>query len=355
MRPEPGTMTLRIGFAYNEKPPEEDEPPGTGSHDRYAEWDAPETIDAVARALSRAGDVIRLEADADFPLRLREARPDIVFNIAEGLHGPNREAHVPAICEFYDIPFTGSDPLALALALDKRRAKEVFRARGIPTPEDVVLGDPCAPGVIGPVDPARVPIPAVVKPLFEGSSKGIPASALCRDLDAVLRRAAEIHEEYAQPAIVEAFLPGREFTCAILGNGPAARVLPLVEVRFDALPPGAPPIYGYEAKWLWDTADAPLEIFACPAPVEPALAAALEEVALGAFHALGCRDWARVDLRLDAQGRPHVLEINPLPGILPDPRQNSCYPKAARAAGFDYDGMILAVLRAALQRYGIRP
>jgi len=89
--------------------------------------------------------------------------------------------------------------------------------------------------------------------------------------------------------------------------------------------------------------------------VEPALAAALEEAALGAFHALGCRDWARVDLRLDAQGRPHVLEINPLPGILPDPRQNSCYPKAARAAGFDYDGLILAVLRAALQRYGIRP
>lgn len=351
-------MSLHIGFAYNEKPPEDDEPPSgvpprPGPHDRYAEWDDPATIAAVERALHRAGHVTRLEADAEFPLKLSQARPDIVFNIAEGLHGPNREAHVPAICEFLDVRYTGSDPLALGLALDKRRAKEAFLARGVPTPEYVVIGD------VGAERPwhdavASVPLPAVVKPLFEGSSKGIPERALCHTAEAVEARAAEILGEYGQPALVERFLPGREFTCAILGNGAAARVLPIVEIVFEALPDGAAPIYGYEAKWVWDTPDAPLEIFRCPADLNPGLAAGIERAALAAYHALGCRDWARVDLRLDEHGTPHVLEINPLPGILPDPSQNSCFPKAARAAGMSYDDLILRVLHIALERYGMR-
>lgn len=336
-------MTLRIGFAFNEKPAEEDEPPSGSSHDRYAEWDDPATIDAVATALEQAGTVIRLEADADFPQRLREARPDIIFNIAEGLHGANREAQVPAICEFFDIPYTGSDPLTLALALDKCRAKESFAARGVPTPPFLVASTLPLP--------ERIPLPALVKPLFEGSSKGIPAHAYCTTREAVARRVGEVIEEYRQPALVEAFLPGREFTCAVLGNGEAARALPLVEVRFDALPPGAPPIYGYEAKWLWDSVEAPLEIFDCPAPLDPGLREEIERTALAAFHALGCRDWGRVDLRLDAAGRAQVIEINPLPGILPDPRQNSCFPKAARAAGLSYDDLILSVLETALARY----
>ena len=348
-------MALRIGLAYNQKPAEDDEPPSRDDEppsrvdDRYAEWDDPETIDAVAAALGRFGEVVRLEAVDDFPARLRESRPDIVFNIAEGTSGPNREAHVPAICEFFGIPYTGSDPLTLSLALEKRRAKEVFRARRIPTP----LYDVVEPGDVR--VPHRLPLPAIVKPLFEGSSKGIPNRAYCETPDAVRRRVAEIHEEYGQPALVEAFLPGREFTCAILGNGAAARILPIVEIRFDALPAGAAPIYGYEAKWVWDTPDSPLEIFDCPAAVEPALARAIERTALAAHRALGCRDWSRVDLRLDERGRPQVIEINPLPGILPDPRQNSCFPKAARAAGLDYDALIGSVLTIALERYGIRP
>jgi len=352
-------MALHIGFAYNEKPPEDDEPPSgvppkPWPHDRYAEWDDPATIAAVERALQRAGHVTRLEADPEFPLKLSRARPDIVFNIAEGLHGPNREAHVPAICEFLDVRYTGSDPLALGLALDKRRAKEAFLARGVPTPDYVVLGDgaDAVPGHHA--THASIPLPAVVKPLFEGSSKGIPERALCYTASAVAVRAAEIVREYGQPALVERFLPGREFTCAILGNGADARVLPIVEIVFEALPDGAAPIYGYEAKWVWDTPDAPLEIFRCPADLNPALATAIERAALAAFHALGCRDWARVDLRLDEHGRPHVLEINPLPGILPDPRQNSCFPKAARAAGMSYDDLILRVLHIALERYGMR-
>jgi D-alanine-D-alanine ligase len=200
----------------------------------------------------------------------------------------------------------------------------------------------------------RVPIPAMVKPLLEGSSKGIPEAALCEDPDAVLSRVDHVLEVYRQPALVEEFLPGREFTCAILGNGAAARALPLVEIRFDALPAGSKPIYGYEAKWIWDTPEQPLPIFCCPARVDGALQASVSATAVAAFHALGCRDWARVDLRLDAAGTPRVLEINPLPGVLPDPTQNSCYPKAARAAGLDYHAMIGAVLDAALERYGLR-
>ncbi len=293
--------------------------------------------------------MLRLEAVADFPCRLRASRPDIVFNIAEGWTGPNREAHVPAICEFYDIPYTGSDPLTLSLGLEKRRAKEVFRARGVPTAAYLVVDPACGR------PPERYPIPAIVKPLFEGSSKGIPDHAYCGTQEAVRRRVAEVLDEYRQPALVERFLPGREFTCAILGNGPATRVLPIVEVRLGALPAGAAPIYGYEAKWLWDSPDRPLDIFACPADVGPELAGALERTALAAHRALGCRDWSRVDLRLDDDGRPHVIEVNPLPGILPDPRQNSCFPKAARAAGLDYDALIGGVLTIALERYGMRP
>jgi D-alanine-D-alanine ligase len=344
------TMSLRIGFAFNEKP-EEDEPPGTGRPlgDRYAEWDDSATIAAVEAALAGAGQVIRLEADEDFPGRLRAARPDIVFNIAEGLHGPNREAHVPAICEFYDVPYTGSDPLTLSLSLDKRRAKDVFQAAGVPAPGGILVRGPNERQLA-----LRIALPVIVKPAFEGSSMGIPETALCESPDAVLGAVDHVLAEYHQPALVESFLPGREFTCAILGNGEAARVLPVVEIRFDALPADAKPIYGYEAKWVWDRPESPLPIFRCPARMDARLAAEVERTALEAYGALGCRDWSRVDIRLDGEGIPHVLEINPLPGVLPDPDQNSCFPKAARAAGLDYEAMIQAVLDAALTRYGLR-
>jgi D-alanine-D-alanine ligase len=139
----------------------------------------------------------------------------------------------------------------------------------------------------------------------------------------------------------------------VLGNGHEARVLPIVGMNFGALPRGSVPIYGYEAKWVWDQPDHPLDIFACPAPISDALRSAIERVVLRAYRVLGCRDWSRVDVRLDADGVPNVVEVNPLPGILPDPADNSCLPKAARAAGLSYEELIQACLMHAAERCGV--
>ncbi len=343
----------RIGLACNLKP-EEGQPslpaPTANGHgnaaDLYAEWDDEVTIAALEAALAEAGEVVRLEATKEFPLRLHEARPDIVFNVAEGLWGPNREAHVPAFCEFWNVPYTGSDPLTLALCLDKARAKEVLAHHRVPTAEFTVV-PPRAP-----LD--RIPpLPVVVKPLHEGSSKGITQASLCRTRAEVGRAAGRVWRHYRQPALIERWLPGREFTCALIGNDRRTRLLPVVELNFDALPRGAERLYSYEAKWVWDTPDKPLPIFQCPAPLSRGLARQIEETVLAAYRVLRCRDWARIDVRCDARGVPHILEVNPLPGVLPDPDMNSCFPKAARAAGMDYGTMIRAVLRAGAARHGI--
>jgi len=192
-----------------------------------------------------------------------------------------------------------------------------------------------------------------VKPLHEGSSMGITRSSYCRSRAEVRRAIESVVARYRQPALVEGYLGGREFTCAILGNGNDARALPIIEINFAALPPDAVPIYSYEAKWIWDRPEEPLDIFRCPAEVDAELAAAVERTSLDAYRVLRCRDWARIDLRCDARGVPHVLEVNPLPGIHPDPAMHSCLPKAARAAGLDYSEMILSVLRAGAARHGL--
>jgi len=331
---------MRIGLAYNQKPDEE--PPSTS--DAFAEWDEPATIDAVARALAPLGSVVRLEADASFPHKLALARPDIVFNMAEGFDGPSREALVPAICEYLRVRYTGSDPLTLGLALHKARAKEALAHRGVPTPSFA-----CAERTNDLVG-LQLPFPLFVKPVAEGSSKGVFARNLCASPAELAARVGELLACYAQPVLIESYLPGPEFTVAILGNGDSARCLPLVGFDFSTLPSGAPPVYGYEAKWLWDTPARPLSIFECPARVPAALGEAIERTALAAYRALGCRDWCRVDIRLDARGVPNVLELNPLPGILPDPAMNSCFPKAARAAGMSYDALIQEVVRIAWRR-----
>jgi D-alanine-D-alanine ligase len=366
----------RIGFAYNLKPEasalfegRSDVPNSrvstnnsptsaaalatmTQTDDAFAEWDAPETIDAVERALSGVGDVVRLEATADFPLMLRDERPDIVFNMAEGLTGQNRESHVPAICEFYGIPYSGSDPFTLSLCLHKARTKQMLQFYGIPTARFALVETLAETKAVRRGNVLRYPIFA--KPVQEGSSKGITERNYVRDGDELLAVVAQLLETYEQPVLLEEFLPGAEFTCGVIGNGPNARVLPLVGMNFDALPEGALPIYGFEAKWIWDTPDSPLQIFACPAKVKDSLRESIEQITLRAYRALGCRDWSRIDVRLDAKGLPHIVEVNPLPGILPKPEDNSCLPKAAAAAGISYDELIQSCIAAAAKRCGVR-
>jgi D-alanine-D-alanine ligase len=371
-------MTL-IGLAYNQKPepselaspapeggrqedgelPRPDEEPPSRifdlsvaeliARDEFAEWDSPTTIAAVESALSHLGKVIRLEANDDFPERLRQARPDIVFNIAEGFNGVNREAHVPAICEFFGIPYSGSDPFTLSLCLDKARTKETLSFHGIPTPRFAVVES------LGEIESrtANLKLPLFVKPVHEGSSKGITDSNLCWDRPHLLRQTEFLLENYKQPVLVEEYLPGKEFTCAVLGNAEEAMVLPIVAMNFETLPKGALPIYSFDAKFVWDRPENPLDIFQCPARITRQLKASIERVTLDAFRVLGCRDWARIDVRLDATGVPNVLEVNPLPGILPDPADNSCLPKAARAAGINYDELIQNCLKYAARRQGV--
>jgi D-alanine-D-alanine ligase len=371
-------MTL-IGLAYNQKPepselasplssggrqqdgelsrPDEEPPSRIAdlsvaeliARDEFAEWDSPTTIAAVESALSRLGKVVRLEANEDFPEKLRATRPDIVFNIAEGFHGVNREAHVPAICEFFGIPYSGSDPFTLSLCLDKARTKETLTFHGIPTPKFVVVES---------VDQLEAEIsglsfPLFIKPLHEGSSKGITDRNLCANRKTLRSQTRFLLENYRQPVLVEEYLPGQEFTCAVLGNGGQATVLPIVGMNFDTLPDGALPIYSFDAKFVWDRPENPLDIFQCPARITRELQASIERVTLDAFRVLGCRDWARIDVRLDAAGVPNIIEVNPLPGILPDPADNSCLPKAARAAGIGYDELIQSCLKHAAARQGV--
>ncbi|MDD5555934.1 MAG: ATP-grasp domain-containing protein [bacterium] len=333
---------MRVAVVYNCRP----STPAAPGDDRYAEWDERGTIDAVSSALARAHEVVEIEADADIVESLKRERPDIVFNIAEGINSQNRESQVPIICEMLGIPYTGSDGFTLAACLNKARAKEILSYHGVPTPAFRVVTD--SNGPLAPLAP-----PLIVKPLWEGSSMGVGDDSVARrprDVPAKVRR---VRARYRQPALVEEYLEGREFTAALIGNGPGLRVLPLVEIDFGTLPAGANRIYSFEAKWVWDRPEAPLRIFTCPAPVDPALRREIEEVCRRAFTVLGCRDWCRIDVRLDGEGRPHVIELNPLPGILPDPDQNSCFPKAARAAGMGYAELVREVLRIACDRNGI--
>lgn len=348
---------MHVALAFNlrrDSVQEEDHPssephselPYSAPGDLYAEWDDIHTIKAVESALASHHHVSLVEANLDAFSAFRKLRPDLVFNIAEGLNSNSREAQVPAMLDMLDIPYTGSDPVTLGLCLDKRRAKEILAWHRIPTPRFSVTQSLAEL-------PGGLRYPLMVKPILEGSSKGIMDNALVRDRRSLVRQVEWILDTYRQPALVEEFLPGREFTVALLGNGSSLKTLPIVEINLDTLPDGVNPIYSYEAKWLWDREDNPLQIFTCPAALEPLLHKGIEDICRRAFRALGCRDWCRIDVRLDGRGLPQIIELNPLPGILPRPEQNSCFPKAARAAGMSYERLILSVVDAASTRLNL--
>ncbi|MCU0610969.1 MAG: D-alanine--D-alanine ligase [Candidatus Eisenbacteria bacterium] len=359
---------MRVALAYNAKPAargdifairpelvpdEEEEPPppadGIGGHDDvYAEWDDAPTILAMADALSRQYEVALIEANSRFAPRVLRWKPDLVFNVAEGMWGPAREAQVPAVLDMLRIPYTGSDGLTLAVCLHKGWANAILRSYGVPTPRHVIITD-----LNGLTPSIAVAFPAIVKPLHEGSSKGIRDDQVVESFGVLREHVARLLRDYAQPVLVEEFLPGREFTVAVMGNSPGLRILPPVELRFDRLPAGSSPIYSWEAKWLWDRPEAPLEVFECPATLAPSDQEKLERTIRGTVETLRIRDWARIDLRMDGAGLLHVIEVNPLPGMLPDPDAHSCFPKAARAAGMDYADVILGVASAACRRWGL--
>jgi len=351
---------MRVGITYNIRPKAEGlrlkKDKGTGNPsalalppDFFAEWDDDDTIKAVHAILAKRHDVVLIEADKDAYMKLKTEKPDIVFNIAEGLWGDSRESQIPAILDMLRISYTGSGPLALAICLNKARAKEILAYHDIPTPRFFVISNPKSEIR----NPKSLSFPLIVKPLYEGSSKGIRNNSIVSDKAELKERVEWIIREYRQPALAEEFLDGREFTVAMVGNGSDLRVLPIVEINYSSLPSGVNPIYSYEAKWIWDTPDNPLEIFRCPADIDSRLKSAIETICSDAFNVLDIKDWCRIDIRLDFEGRPHILELNPLPGILPDPRSNSCFPKAAKAAGMEYGELINTVLDAACKRYGI--
>jgi len=337
---------MKIALTYNLKK-EVHEGEGLPA-DFYAECDDTETVEAVRDAIAeRHGPVDMIEADEDAFERLRKSSPDLVFNMAEGVWGESRESHLPAMMEMLRIPYTGSSPLTLALCLNKARAKEVLTHYGIPTARFVLVHD-------DKVEAWRhLSFPMMVKPVLEGSSKGIKNDSIVTDPEGLKKKVRSIVKEYRQGALIEEYLGGREFTVAMIGNGSSLKVLPIVEINYSALPEGINPIYSYEAKWVFDRPEAPLDIFKCPADIPERLKTAIENVTVDAFKALEVRDWCRTDVRLDASGVPHIIELNPLPGILMDPKCNSCFPKAARAAGMDFTGLVNSVLDAARKRYGI--
>lgn len=312
--------------------------------DTFAEWDSEETITAVKTALEAGGhDVSLIEADRDAYDKLKILNPEFVFNVAEGIGGSSRESQIPSMLEMLDIPFTGSDSVTIGICHDKSRCKEILSYYNIPNSKFFITD------AIHRID-EKVTFPKFVKPLHEGSSKGIYNSSVVNNTAELRNEIKRIKECYNQPSIVEDFLEGKEFTVAMLGNGENVRVLPIVEINLNTVPEGFNKIYSYEVKWFFDTRENKLDIFKCPADVEPKLYKQIEKVCKDAYNALRIRDWARIDVRLDKNKIPNIVEINPLPGILPDPADNSCYPKAAREIGLNYDEMINAVLNEAVSR-----
>jgi D-alanine-D-alanine ligase len=330
-------MSLTVGVTYNLK---KDVPRGENEPiDALEEFDSEETIDAIGRVLQSDGhDVVRLGGDAGLIDRLRISPVDIVFNIAEGMEGRNREAHIPALLEFLKIPYTGSDPLTLSLTLDKSMAKKVVISEGIPTPrfkkvekmEDLRGVD------------HRYPL--FVKLCYEGSSKGIRLNSKISDSGALRERVGWLLETYGPPVLVEEFVDGPEFTVGILGNADPV-VLGVMQIEIKGSPPGEA-IYSLEVKREWEEKVR----YHCPPPISADLLKKIEEVALRAYRALDCRDVSRVDIRVGEDGTPYFLEVNPLPGLSP---VYGDLPIMAGRMGWEYSRLIRTIFHHALKRYGM--
>ncbi len=322
-------LSLKVGLAFNMKRSD------TTSDDSEAEYDSPRTIQAITEAIEGYGhQVVPLEATGDFPRALLASGVDIVFNLAEGIRGRNREAQVPSLCELMNIPYTGSDPATLSLCLDKGLGKRLLREQGIETPAFQVL-------VTGREKLRPFRFPVIVKPNAEGTSKGITRKSVVDDEAGIRAAARELIDRYDQPALVEEYITGREFTVGLLGER-RPRVLPAMEVIF--LRTTARPVYDYECKQHWERHVR----YECPAELTKEQERTMERVSRATFMALGCRDVARVDLRLAPDGRIWVIEVNPLPGLTPE-YSDLCL--IASGAGMDYKTLIGEILAGGVKRW----
>ncbi len=299
-----------------------------------AEFDSELTIDAICDALSglgwtvsRIGNVRRLVEK----LAAGE-RWDAVFNFCEGLKGVGREAQVPALLEAYDIPYVFSDALTCAVTLDKGMCKRIVRDAGVPTPDFAVISD------LSDVKNVRLPFPLFLKPVSEGSGKGVGAKSRVTSVTQMRNTAANLLRRFQQPVLVETFLPGREFTVAITGTGADAKVLGASEITQMANFVGHG--YGFENKEYWED-----KVQIIGADAENTRAAG--EVALAAWRALRCRDGGRIDIRNDVSGRPNFIEVNPLAGLRPD-YSDMCI--IAEREGLTYQDLIGRIMDSFLSR-----
>lgn len=338
---------MRLGLTYNLRPADlaPDDP-----IDRYEEFDSVETVDAIADALHRDGHQVErlgwgpslLDA-LDGPRRL-----DGVFNVAEGLGGRGRESQVPAMLEMLGIPNTGSDPVTLALALDKGVAKLVATAHGIATAPFVLVGpgDELTCELV-----AGLRFPLFAKPVAEGSSMGIRDTSVCRSLAELRALIARLQADYGQSVLIEEYLPGSEYTVGVIGNGADAEVVGVMQVvpRDD----GGDFVYSLEVKRdyrnrvVYRMTDDLLRLGVAPAEL-----ATVRALALATHRAFGCRDLSRVDIRCDRDGAPNFLEVNPLPGLNP---QSSDLVILSRGHGWTYEQLIGRILAAAAERWSHAP
>lgn len=330
-------VPLRVGITYNLRTDfarQENQPT-----DLWEEFDSEETIDAIRDVLQSEGHhVIKLGGDPRLIDRLRQTPVDIVFNVAEGLQGRNREAHIPALLEFLNIPYTGSDPLTLSLTLDKAMAKRIVLSHSIPTPRFRKVMK------IDDLHHLDLRYPLFVKLCYEGSSKGIRLDSKISDPGTLEERVGWLLQNYGPPVLVEEFVSGPEFTVGILGNEDPS-VLGVMQIEVKGMSPGES-IYSLEVKREWREKVQ----YHCPPPVEGTLLKKIEEVALQSYCALDCRDVSRVDIRVGEDGVPYFLEVNPLPGLSP---VYGDLPIIARALGWDYARLVKTIFYHAVKRYGL--
>jgi D-alanine-D-alanine ligase len=331
---------MRVAILYNPRPPASS---GSIADDAYEEYDDPETIAAIANALTAMGvEAEPVTADADFPERLKRGGFGFVFNIAEGAGRRCRESVAAAICEFLALPYTGSDALTLAVTLDKAVARRIVSP-------DVSVAR--AVLVEGPDDEAALAglaYPVVVKPNDEGSSKGIRRDSLCDDLTGAIARSRWLRHRYDCPVLVEEFLPGMEVTAAVRGTGRTASVIGLMEIA-PAADGGEPFLYSLEVK-----RDFRRQVrYHVPPRLPPVDLEVICACALDAYRLLGCRDIARVDFRMDGAGQPRFLECNPLPGLNPETSDIVILSRMLSCSERHYEALVQGILRDAAHRYGV--